>query len=93
MNVIDAWKQAKEGQQIERPGLPRITKVSLSDSSFSGVIGQAISYDKNWLADDWDVVKEKKKEVYSMKVLREVSYISLIGHIPNNATVTFEWEE
>ena len=85
MNVIDAWKQAKEGQKIERPGLPGITKVSLGDNSFSSVISQYMLHDENWLADDWQVAKKK--------ITWQGKWGEIPMPIPKDAKITIEWEE
>lgn len=93
MNIIEAWKAAKVGQEIRRKkGCPYLIKTHDSQEIDSRVVNLT-----NVLADDWEVVKTPKKY--------ELSYGALVGNfrspltkseketIPDAAKVTIEWEE
>ena len=62
MNIIEAWKQAKEGQIIRRKSSStQVTKheeIGLTRNLWFHTGG-----DFDALADDWEIVKKKKKFV------------------------------
>ncbi len=87
MNIIEAWKKAKEGQRIEI-GAARYKK---HDS-----IGEFLSErpDNIILSNDWGVVKETKEMGITMGELRKENNKALVyTHIPNDAKVIITWEE
>lgn len=97
MNIIEAWKKAKEGQIITRTSV-QVTRVKkgTSDCDFvssmvdygDGRMSKRM-YDVHVLADDWEVVKEKKTWTGTVHEFRE----GPTSFIPRNGKVTIDWEE
>lgn len=86
MNIIDAWKQAKEGQRYKR----KDSHWFLVKSSFHNFTYDLSNLDRDaGLADDWEVVKEKKKEM-AYKDFK--CWCMLSSSIPDEARITIEWE-
>lgn len=99
MNIIDAWKAAKEGQKIARSGLRFI---KLTTSQLRDVVETLQSPDL--LADDWEVMKEKKTfECMAHRGIDGCEHILFKNGTGENITlflprgeslkVTIEWEE
>ncbi|HDZ27759.1 hypothetical protein LCGC14_1413370 [marine sediment metagenome] len=67
MDIIYAWKKAKKGQEITRfeNGKPLTTDGSGITKETVGSLSSYLSgIDPDWLlADDWEIVKKKKKVV------------------------------
>lgn len=86
MNIIDAWKKAK-GKRIHR----NIGDTPWTTGDFG--LRNFLTYvnEESLLADDWEVVKEKKDARMNMMQLRDCIY--KLHHIPDDAKVTIEWEE
>lgn len=93
MNIIDAWKAAKDGQKLQRPNGAFVYK---SIFFIDSILGAAVS-DPSILAEDWEVVKDKKKETFfqvtNMRFDDRDGQIRRAFHAHENATVTIEWEE
>ena len=100
MNIIDAWKTAKEGQNLTRRAVAfRIIKKN--DMYFPQTVNDLSS--DSALADDWEVVREKKVlnlEWGSMSNTLDAKYVynntqklTQNHDIPKDAKVTIEWEE
>ena len=60
MNLIEAWKRAKECQSIKRKNCPS-RSYEKSNGYFQDIFNKTCEPDL--LADDWEIVKEKKKVV------------------------------
>ena len=91
MNIIDAWKKAKEGQVIRSHNVDtRVKTGKLSDSLI-------VRYEDLLLADDWEVVREKKQETHTFRYGAEIrpllNFVAIPVYIPVNSKVTIEWEE
>jgi hypothetical protein len=92
MNIIEAWKLAKDGQAIKRNSSDdkkciKIKGIFTNEFSFSDTVGHM--YDEWFLADDWEIVKEHKVLETTLKGLQLPS----VRHIPEDAKVTIEWDE
>ena len=105
MNIIEAWKLAKDGQRIKRnnsnvgnQGNISIIKYAGASDGISHVLLDALvkdgspgrrMFDCHVLADDWEIVKEHKKI--------KTTWHSLTTHklqcYPHDAKVTIEWDE
>jgi len=109
MNLIEAWKKAKDGQKIQRAAqgiVPRAITVNHIQNGFLEEEAQALAIvfgdilkagAKHFLADDWEIVKEKKIFVSTWE---EIAIEFIASHLyfppksfPDNAKVTIEWEE
>lgn len=65
MNLIECWNKAKDGQPIvNNDGL---TFHKTNCESFLNVFKSAWMTQEQALADDWEIVKEKKKVVIEME--------------------------
>lgn len=106
MNLIDAWKAAKEGQKIQRisdyDGEQRAVWAPLIKQGRFGDLAKKGLFDDDWFADDWEVVKEKKSitcalvEILGLPSMHIASPFpaKLFGQdVPLKAKVTIEWEE
>ena len=103
MNIIEAYKQAKEGQTIHRKGWPDNTFHKLFKKDERYVIGlhhrdKPIVYisPDSFVANDWEVVKEKKE--ISVTIETFMTWITCDRtfkgtHIPENAIIHISWEE
>jgi hypothetical protein len=109
VNLIEAWKKAKERQTLKRPDCNLcITKV---ESHLFPSVCETIS-SVSLLADDWEIEKEKKKVVIEgvhwdcseiPKYCKEGMYVLAYGGIVNKykdeiplltpMKMTLEWEE
>ena len=85
MNIIDAWKKAKEGQVIRsHNGDTRVKTGKLSDSLI-------VRYEDLLLADDWEVVREKEHRTQEWTV-NQAKFLDWNVY-PKTAKVTITWEE
>jgi hypothetical protein len=82
MNIIDAWKQAKYGQRIERKSgnlnsnaTGGITKTGIYPEDIKdNLITHLLAIRSDWVfADDWEVVKEKQKKVHVLDLTYPVT--------------------
>lgn len=96
MNIIDAWKEAKEWQSIfwsatHTRGISwRLKKES--GLELSTLIRQLRIEDDALLGDNWEVVKEKKTKTCTLYDIVHRAIYTIPG-IPASAKVTIEWEE
>ena len=98
MNIIEAWKQAKEKQEIEKRTFPKCSvKKMFTMADFTEWLS-SVCPSGAILADDWEVVKEKEKKTITAIWLEVAGYSYVFPNykfkgIPQNAKVTIEWEE
>jgi hypothetical protein len=95
MNIIDAWKQAKEKQEIEKRTFPKCSvKKMLTMADFTEWLS-SVCPSGAILADDWEVVKEKRKQVFEVWRIRGECDSTCFNWscYPRDAKVTIEWEE
>jgi len=98
MNIIDAWKQAKEKQEIEKSTFPKCSvKKMLTMADFTEWLS-SVCPSGAILADDWEVVTEKAKKTITATWLEVAGNSYVLPNykfkgIPHNAKVTIEWEE
>ncbi|MCK5219616.1 hypothetical protein KAR10_08840 [bacterium] len=109
MNLIEAWQAAKNKQGLKRGCCKTIEKNIVEGfHSFLKRVGQ-LAYKENGaqqieeylLADDWEIVKEKKKvvieNVYAYKegYFLDVNAVKISKRFPEETLlkVTIEWEE
>jgi len=101
MNLIECWNKAKDGQKIERVGTS-LKKTSMDNYSLTRAVYNLMS-DYELLADDWKIVKVKKKAtVYGMLskhagcdhlALSNYTYADDLPLNKTNTKITLEWEE
>lgn len=102
MNIIDAWKSAKEGQRIKSASTFSlgVTKTDSGNTLHRVIV--ACCGDEGVMADDWEVVKEKKAincalvEILGFPPMHLAMPFParLFGQdVPLKARVTIEWEE
>lgn len=99
MNIIEAWKKAKEGQKIRRTKWDTNQGIYKKDYLNSTNITEAI-YDIDLFADDWEIVKEHK--VWKTIIVKG-EYQNNVGEetwekwnnipIGTKVRVAWEWEE
>ena len=100
MDIIQAWKEAKEGQEIKSQGL--FYRKTRNVMEIWGVLNSGWMKDSEFiLADDWEIAKEKKKVVFE-DVLKCGNYLMDANsyNIANQfeedgipLKITAEWEE
>lgn len=106
MNLIEAWKLAKVGQNIGRGLGWTLTKTDLFGTGnltkfCDALVGDGNPsnrmFDIHALADDWEVVKEKKKLAFDFDQIEgmwiEGGWEALFKNVPKDAIITVEWEE
>ena len=98
MNLIEAWKVAKDGQMI----INKMDSSSFIEKKSEGFF--AVSAE-NFISDRWEIVKENKKVVIEKVYFYKPLYGSIIPSGPNLGTIlremktegpitmTLEWEE
>ena len=100
MNIIEAWKRAKEGQRIRRPSWESTGgwgfEKGLRESFHEAMKTAEGDLSLDLLADDWEIVKEKKEitEGYIMGS-SECIWPEEVSKIPfgTTVTITWKWEE
>ncbi len=105
MDIIAAWKLAKEGQRIHRKGY-EYARFIKDKSAFLTLFKNFCGNDMDdWiLSDDWEIIKEKKKVVIENVECMEGDYKNknFILYCKGNPsgitldipmTMTLEWEE
>ena len=106
MNLIEAWKQAKEGQAIKQNATfgSKILRKTTDDEDIRRFIFQELR-PEFLLADDWEIAKEKKKIVYQKVewelgnagrdiTIKSNGVIVGFGHLGKPPMImTLEWEE
>ena len=109
MNIIEAWKQAKEGQYIERKLTPGIwTLIKTPKGSKAGItkVFECGLPEDFVLAGDWEIVKEKKRAVHTKVMWMLSCGVCMPYHAPDGygpafpnflnkppMTMTLEWDE
>lgn len=61
MNLIEAWRSAKEGQGIKRKGSSVVT----AKKEYSLLTKFGHLHECAFIANDWEVVKERRDEIIS----------------------------
>ena len=100
MNIIEAWKKAKEGQRIRRPSWESTGgwgfEKGLCKSFHEAMKTAEGDLSLDLLADDWEIVKGKKEvtESYTMGCKGNM-WPKEVVNIPYGTaiTITWKWEE
>jgi len=97
MDLIEAWKKAKEGQRIRRPSWESTGgwgfEKGLCGSFHEAMKAAAGDLSFDLLADDWELVKVKKEvtQVYEMGG-KGYSWPEEVSKIPSGTVVTITWK-
>lgn len=91
MNLIKAWKAAKEGQKISRQGNRSVCVEKERVCILANFI-MLISTD-DLFADDWEVVKQKRERKVMVWQLRKESQSGFLSGVPDEAVATITWGE
>ena len=89
MNIIDAWKAAKEGQKISR-GMGELLKHP--GKNIAEFINKYCLSSEALLSDCWEVVKTYRREEMTMQEFRVKNGL-VSTDIPNDAKIVITWEE
>ena len=99
MNILEAWKTAKEGQTIFYPGNNSfIFEVSKSNHGLTNllhdIMAQTGMYSDKWLLlENWEIKKIQHTVHRTLKEFLTNRSVSKDCNIPETAKVTIEWEE
>lgn len=99
MNILEAWKTAKEGQTLFQPGNDRfIFKVSKSEHGLSNllhdIMAQTDMHSDKWLIlENWEIKKIQHVVHRTLKEFLTNRSANKDCHIPETAKITIEWEE
>jgi len=96
MNIIEAWKLAKDGQTIQRKLHTSSIGAWRKDTGVKILSNELAGMHNEWfLADDWEIVKEHRKiETIWSNITPLISpFFTCEYDIPKNAKVTIEWDE
>ena len=94
MNIIEAWKTAKDTQEVHRQN-GKNCRVFHDGPNMRAIL-EGLSY-VDLTADDWEVALERKSVQGEIDPLSSVpckhQHVIFDVPVPTNATVTATWEE
>jgi len=87
MNLIEAWKAAKDGQKIDRVSKPGPWAIIKSSERLSKIIPIGMP-EEFFLADDWEIVREKEKKKVVIEAVRWASWEGAGPVYPSGSAVS-----